>query len=71
MVFIFFELKLKPLRSQFLTRVKNYGNQNLKFHLPIANTNLFKRDIFYQGPELWNSLPFDIRSKKDFLHLKL
>ena len=38
-----------------------YGHQNTKFHLPLANTNLFKQYIVYQRAKLWNSIPANIR----------
>ena len=51
------------LKDYFSIRERNYGHNNAKFHLPLANTNLFKRDIVYQGPKLWNSIPANIRNK--------
>ena len=58
------------LKDHFSIRERNYGHNNAKFHLPLANTNLFKQDIVYQGPKLWDSIPTNIKNKV-FLHLKL
>ena len=61
----------QTLKNHFSIRERNLGNQDLKFRLAIANTNLFKSDTVYQGPKLWNTINSDIRSKKVFLRLKL
>ena len=54
----------QTLKDNFSIRKRNYGHENTKFHLPLANTNLFKRDIVYQRPELWKSIPnINIRNK--------
>ena len=50
-------------KDHFSIREKNYGHNNAKFHLPLANKNLFKRDIVYQGPKRWNSIPTSIKTK--------
>ena len=52
----------QTLKDHFSIRERNYGHNNAKFHLPLANTNLFKRDITYQGPKLWNSIPANIKN---------
>ena len=31
-------------------------------YLPVPNTTLFKKSVFYYGSTLWNSLPNEIRS---------
>ena len=50
--------------EHFSIRQRNYyGHQNTKFHSPLANTNLFKQYIVYQGAKLWNSIPANIRNK--------
>ena len=54
---------LQTLKDHFSIRERNYGHYNAKFHLPLANTNLFKWDIVYQRPKLWNSIPVNIRNK--------
>ena len=53
----------QTLKDHFSIREENYGHENTKFHLPMANTNLFKRDIVYQGPHFWNSIPANIGNK--------
>ena len=53
----------QTLKDHFSIRERNYGHNNAKFHLPLANTNLFKREIVYQGPKLWNSIPTNIKNK--------
>ena len=50
----------QTLKYYFSVRERNYGHNNAKFHLPLASTNLFKRDIVYQGPKLWNPIPTNI-----------
>ena len=50
-------------KDHFLIREKNYGHNNAKFRLPLANKNLFKQDIAYQGPKPWNSTPTSIKNK--------
>ena len=46
----------QTLKDHLSIRKRNYGDNNGKFHLPLANTNLFKQDIVYQGPKLCNSI---------------
>ena len=58
-------------KSHISIRERSYGNQNLKFCLPIANTNLLKRDIVYQGPQLWTIHLLIKEAKKLFPHLNL
>lgn len=58
------------LNNYFSIRERNYGNQNLKFHSPIANSNLFKSDIFHLGPKLWYPILSDITSQKGFRTFK-
>ena len=53
----------QTLKDHFSISERNYGHNNAKFHLPLANTNLFKRDIVYQGPKLWNSMSTNIKNK--------
>ena len=45
------------------------ATKNIKFHLPSASTNLFKRDIVY-ATSFGNSAPSDVRSKKSFPRFK-
>ena len=61
----------QTLKDHFSIRERNYGHNNAKFHLPLANTKLFKRDFVYQGPKLWKSIPTNIKKKQVFRHLKL
>ena len=61
---------LQTLKDHLSFRERNYGHNNPKFHLPLANTNLFKRDIAYQGPKLQNSTPANIRHKVSVLTFK-
>ena len=53
----------QTLKDQLSIRVRTYGHNNAKFHLALANINLFKRDTVYQGPKLWNSVPTNIKNK--------
>ena len=57
----------ETLKNPFSIRERNFGNQNKKSHLPIANTNLFKLDIVYQRSKFWNFIPSDTRRKKNAL----
>ena len=54
----------EALQNHFSIRKRDYGNQNLKFHLPFGYTGIFKRGIVYQVTKLWNFRPSDIRGKK-------
>ena len=56
------------LKDHFSIRERNYGHINAK--LPLANTNLFKQDIVYHGPKLWNSIPTNIKNKVSVLTFK-
>ena len=60
----------ETIKNHFSIRKRSYGDQNQKLYLPNANTDLFQRDIIYQGSKLGNTTPFDIRSKKQFTSLK-
>ena len=62
---------LQTLKDHFSIRERDYGYNNAKFHLPLANTNLFKQDVVYQGPKLWNSIPTNIKSKVSVPTLKI
>ena len=53
----------QTLKDHVSIRERNYGHNNGKFHLPLANTNLFKQDIVYQGPKLCNSISTSIKNK--------
>ena len=44
----------QTLEDHSSIREKNFGHNNVKFHFPLANTNLFKWDNVYQGPKFWN-----------------
>ena len=61
----------ETLKNHFSIRKRNYGNQNLKFHLPLRYNGIFKHGIVFQGTKLWNSRPSDIRSKKSFPTFKV
>ena len=61
---------LQTLEDHLSFRERNYGHNNPKFHLPLANTNLFKWDIAYQGPKLQNSTSANIRHKVSILTFK-
>ena len=50
----------KTLKDYVSVRERNYGHSNAKFHFPLVNTNLFKRDIVYQGQKLWKSILYQI-----------
>ena len=53
----------QTLKYHFSIRERNYGHYNAKFHSLLANTNLFKLDIVYRGPKLWNSIPTNVKNK--------
>ena len=53
----------QTLKDHFSIRERNHAYNNAKFHVQLANTNLFKQDIVYKGPKLWNSIPANIRNK--------
>ena len=42
----------ETLKNDFLIRERNYGSENLKFQLPIANNKLFTHNIVYQRQKL-------------------
>ena len=46
----------QTLKDHLSIRERDYGHNNGKFHLPLANANLFKQDIVYQGRKLCNSI---------------
>ena len=50
----------QSLKDHFSIRGRNYGYNKAKFRLPLGNTNLFKRDVVYKDPKLWNSIPANI-----------
>lgn len=58
------------IKSAFKTRNRNYGENNLKYHLPNINSELLKRNIIYQGPKIWNSLESNIKNKKSIYSFK-
>ena len=60
----------ETLKNHFSIRERNYSSDSIKFHLPVANTNLFRCDIVYQRSKLWNSIPSDIRSERSFPSFK-
>ena len=41
-----------------------------KYHLPNINSELLKRNIIYQGPNIWNSLESNIKNKKSIYSFK-
>ena len=43
------------LKDHFSIRKRNYGHNNAKFHLPLANTNLSKREVVYLNVPLYCS----------------
>ena len=53
----------KTIKNNFTLRHKVYGDHNYKYYLPLANTEILKRNIRYQGPLVWNSIPSDIKMK--------
>ena len=61
--YIFITLNIIFAEKMLFIAIHCHWHNNAKFYLPLANTNLFKRDIVYQGPKLWNSIPANIRNK--------
>ena len=59
----------KTIKSAFKTRNRNYGENNLKYHVPNINSELLKRNI-YQGPKIWNSLESNIENKNSIYSFK-
>lgn len=41
-----------------------YGQNNPKYHIPLANTKLLKQDITCQWPRVWNNLKSDLKKKE-------
>ena len=58
------------IKTAFKTRNRDYGENNLKYHLPNINSELLKRNIIYQGPKIWNSLKNNIKNKKSIYSFK-
>ena len=56
----------KSLQSHFYNRNRVYGQSNHKYHIPIANTELLKQIITYQGPKVWNYLKSELKNKESF-----
>ena len=56
--------------EQFPLKERVYGNNNVKFHIPSARSNLLKRSIIYQGPKLWNLITVENCSKKSIQTFK-
>ena len=44
-----------------------YGQNNPKYHIPLANTKLLKQDITCQWPRVWNNLKSDLKKKRKSL----
>ena len=60
----------ETIKNNFQLRPRMYGDQNYKYYLPLPNSDLLKRNIIYQGPLIWNSIPSDIKNKKNSLGFK-
>ena len=46
-------------------QIHNYNTRNsVNYHYPKLRTTCMKNSIFFKGPELWNTIPLDIRSSK-------
>ena len=58
------------IRSSFNIRNREYGENNLKYHISNINLELLKRNIVYQGPKIWNSLKNDIKIEKTIFSFK-
>ena len=58
------------ITSLFSIRTRVYGDNNYKYHLPSINTVLMKRNIIYQGPLVWNTIPPEIKNKKNIFCFK-
>ena len=58
------------IKSSFNFRNREYGGNNLKYHVPNINLELLKRNIVYQGPRIWNRLKNDIKNKKSIFSFK-
>ena len=61
------------IKSSFNIRNREYGENNLKYHICNINLELFKRNVKYQGPlytKIWNSLKNDIKIKKTIFSFK-
>ena len=58
------------IKSSFSIRNRDYGEHNLKYHIPNINLELLKRNIVYQGPRIWNSLKNDIKIKMSIFSFK-
>ena len=54
----------------FNSRTRVYGDNNYKYQIPTVNTELLKRNVVYQGPLVWNSIPADIKNKKNIFCFK-
>ena len=60
------------IASLFSKRHRVYdGDNNYKYYIPTINTDLMKRNIIYQGPVIWNTIPSEIKNKKIFSPLKM
>ena len=58
------------MKSSFNIRSREYGENNLKNHIPKINLKLLKRNIVYPGPRIWSSLKNDIKIKKSIFSFK-
>ena len=58
------------IKSSFNIRNREYGENNLKNHIPKINLKLLKRNIVYPGPRIWSSLKNDIKIKKSIFSFK-
>ena len=58
------------IKSSFSIRNREYGERDLKYHIPNINLELLKRKIVYQGPRIWNSLKNDIKIKNSIFNFK-
>ena len=58
------------ITSLFSKRHRVYGDNNYKYYIPTINTDLMKRNIIYQGPVIWNTIPSEIKNKKNIFSFK-
>lgn len=58
------------IASLFSKRHRVYGDNNYKYYIPTINTDLMKRNIIYQGPVIWNTIPSEIKNKKNIFSFK-
>ena len=69
---MFNQIKKGIITSQSLSSLPSVhchatrSSNNLNYHIPIVKSNLAKTSFSYQGPIVWNSLPFKVKSATIF-----